>query len=498
MRYDAVVVGSGIGGMTAAITLAKERRRTLVLEQHERPGGLMSVFRRGECRFPTGVHSVGSLAEGQVLWRYLKYLGVLDRVRPVPLDDDGIMEYVFPGTSFVVPRGHEAFRARLIDSFPSERAGIERFFADMRQVASQFPLYRLDSGVERPSPGARAQSLASYLDELTGSRLLKGVLSGLNVFYGVDPAECPLYVHFLVMDSFVSSSWRFDEARAPLADAFLAAFRAAGGEVRCGARVAAVEATNRTVSAVRLTDGERIESDVVVFTGHPRLLPALCEGGGLRPAYKERLIEQPETPGMFGIALAWEHPECSLPGRDVVIYGGLDTGRHYHQRGVLDGETPDAIIAVGSRNPGSRTCSAVIMALVPCEDWTPWWDSRTGHRAASYTAAKQGLAGRILGVLRGRWPQAAGGMRLLDSFSPLTFRDYTMTPTASAYGLRKSVGAGRSGRIITATRIRGLFLAGQNVVISGVVGTVISGIDACAAILGRRHLIEQIARATRS
>ena len=75
-------------------------------------------------------------------------------------------------------------------------------------------------------------------------------------------------------------------------------------------------------------------------------------------------------------------------------------------------------------------------------------------------------------------------------------RYHTLSPVGSAYGLRKSTRPGLSGRISTATRVRGLVIAGQSIVLPGVVGTVIGSVDACTSIVGRRGLVERIARET--
>ena len=109
MRYDAVIIGSGVSGMTVAIILAKEGRRVLVLEQHSQPGGLMQHFRRQALVFPTGVHRLGSLDDGQILSRYFQYLEVRDKLSLKRMSADGFEEYSFPGLRFRVPIGQDAF-----------------------------------------------------------------------------------------------------------------------------------------------------------------------------------------------------------------------------------------------------------------------------------------------------------------------------------------------------------------------------------------------------
>jgi len=505
MGYDTVVVGSGVAGMTAAAILAKGGRSVLVVEQHTRPGGLMQTFRRGRCVFPTGVRTVGALGPGQVLWRYFKYIGALDHLRPVALDEAGAVEYAFPEMSFLVPWGRNEFRARLIDRFPAEKEAVDRFFADMRRVVARFPLYNLEAGSLNRGDGHPAEfqekSIAHYLDALTRCRELKAVLTAINPLYGMRPSECPAPTHFLVQDSFLSSSWRFDESEVPLAEGMMRALRGAGADVRCGARVVAIENTGDRVSGVRLADGERIEANTVLFTGHPKQLPALCGKGVLRAAFKQRLLDQPETPGMFGVAIAWEHPDCLLSRRDSLVYQGWNTDGQYEQRTLLKGETPHLVVCSAGPNKADPngahpTYSVMALAITSDDEWKPWRESRTGLRTKDYQSHKRALAERVLAVVRRKWPEAAGQVHVVDSFSPLTFRDYTLTPCASAFGIKKSVATGRAGRIAAATRLKGLFLAGQSVVLSGVVGTVISSVKACAEILGWRRLIGRIVRET--
>lgn len=497
MKYDAVIVGSGVAGMTAAVILAKEGRNVIVVEQHARPGGLMQSFRRGGHRFPTGVHSVGSLGEGQILLRYFKYLGVFDRLALIPMDRDGFQEYSFPGMSFLVPCGPQAFRSRLIEYFPSERAAVDTFMNDMKKAVAKFSLYNLDARNEEPPTESLQQPLQPYLDRLTDSRELKAVLSAINPMYGVPPSQCPLYEHFLVMDSFLGSAWRIDERRASLAQAFTNALRDSGGEISCGSMVQSIECANGQVQSVTLNTGEIVDSDLVVFTGHPKQLINICPEGSLRPAFKTRINDSPDTPGAFGVAITWKGVGCPVSRCDAFIYDSWDTGAQYDKKILSSRQRPNMVFCSSSPTAEDGGYALTALCCSTADEWAAWENSKTHRRPDAYTSAKNSLATRVISILKEKWPEADGNMSMVDSFTPLTFRDYTLAPGGTAYGLSKSVDTLRSSRVGPTTKIKGLFVAGQSVILPGILGSVISSVAACGHILGRDYLLDRILEETK-
>jgi len=455
----------------------------------------MGSYRRGQCVLPTGIHSVGALGGGQVTRRYLQHLCVWSRIQAVPMAADGFAEFRFPDMSFVMPASHQAFRGRLLDRFGQQRLAIDQYLQDMKRTALEFPLYNFSN---QPYTGGKEVgiSLQSYLDRLTDDEQLKRVLSAPNLLYGVEPKECPLFVHFLAVDSFLQSAWRIGVDKTPLSEAFVEALLCVGGEIRCQARASHFECREEQLQAVRLSDGEAIPADVVVYTGHPKMLPAMCPPGSLRPGYRNRIVTAEDTLGVFGIMLEWRGRDFPFANRDIFLFSDPCTDEVYRRDLAAAVRAPAVIYCAGSPMQGPGVHSAAILSGTGCGEFSRWSGTVPGRRPADYCQVKQALADRLMSAVCKHWPQAREEAVLLDSFTPLTFSHYTASPTGSAYGLKKSMSGLRSARVTAKTRIRNLFLAGQSVIMPGFLGALVSGVSAVAAALEPQSLMEQIRKET--
>ncbi len=487
--YDSIVIGSGVAGMTAAITLAQYGERVAIFEQARAPGGLMATYARAGASFPTGVHCLGSMMPGGVLRKCLQRLGVFERLRIVPMTSpQGSHVCHFPGLTVSIPSDRQAYRQRLIDLFPDEASAVDRFLGDMARVVRCFPLYTLHDAPAERRDAAPAISLRSYLEGITRNAKLASVLSALTLLVGLAPGECPLHVYFLVLDSFLSGACRIDERRASLAASFASALEACGGTIRTGARVVRILYDGAGTRGVRLASGEEVGARTVVFTGHPRQLLELCQDKGLRPAFLDRLRDAPDTPGAFGICLKWNRPPDSLSRADAVLYDVWDLDRHCSQSLLSGTETVHAVYCSGTAAEESEAASVTAFCLSRLGEWSPWADSRTGQRPASYHAAKKAAGDRLMSVLEQQWPGARAEAEIVDSFTPLTFRDYTLASGGTAFGLKKT----NHVYMPSQTRIHGLYLAGQSIILSGVLGSVISAIRACQCILPAAPILADI------
>ena len=261
--WDTIVIGSGIGGLSAAAALARCGQRVLVLEQHRVAGGLTQTFTRQDWSFATGVHYVSGVGpdpgpDGQ-LGRLLQWLtgGALQ------FADCGNPHDIvqLPGFEFAIEHPQAAYRQALQARFPAQQAAIERWFEEMDAscdaahsllVMRGLPPWlawglRLWRGAEvrHFSERTLAQALAPIEDVR-----LRAVLGARWGNYGAAPDTAPLLEHALVTRAYDAGAFYPVGGPARFAQTLQPVIEAAGGEFRLGADVKQIVVTDDRASGV--------------------------------------------------------------------------------------------------------------------------------------------------------------------------------------------------------------------------------------------------------
>ena len=301
-RYDVVVIGSGMGGLTCAAMLAKEGMKVCVVEKNHRPGGCLQSFRRGGRILDTGIHYVGSLREGQTMHQYLKYLGVLPRITLRGLDPEGFDLIHLEGRTFRHALGYDNFVEGLAADFPAERSGIAAYARLLQRIGGSIAPEVLRRG--QLSAGATEDlgvSAAAAIDELVGDPLLRRVLAGSAPLYGGRRDMSPLYHHAMINHSNIEGAASFAGGTQRLADALAEVLRAAGGELLCDARASRLHLSGGSVCTVELNDGEQqLETRWVISDIAPAATFALVDPTPLlRRSFLHRMESLPYTYGLF-------------------------------------------------------------------------------------------------------------------------------------------------------------------------------------------------------
>lgn len=475
-----LIIGSGIGGLSTAIILAGLGFDVTVLEKNRRPGGLLRSYTRDGIECEVGVHYLGSLDRGQILRRFFDYLGVTDKIPVTRMGEDGIIDrYLFePDTHqpaiFDLPPGMDRFEEQLRVTFPGEQKQIDEIIKPIYKAADQLhALDFLDIDGNDFSLLDQCRSLGGILDDLQVSPRLRSVLAIASSWIGVPLGDCPAFYHNMALASYVSSSWRLGCSGSTMADVLAERLRELGGKIRTGAQVERIMVQSKVVTGLQLSSGEELAGGTVIGAVHPKVvLDMLPQKGAVRPSYRQRISGIKDTHGIFSVHAridADAHPE--LPYNIFKI----DTDRR--------GNVPDLRYYQIRKCERKGTNLLSILTSGRDELWKPWAETGTGHRGQEYANAKMDLAGQLIREAEDLLSPFKG-LEILDTYTPLTLRDWVNTPGGSAYGVQRSASQMLATALLNRTPVKGLYLAGQNVMAPGIIGTIMGSFSTVQLLLG--------------
>ena len=126
MSYDVIIIGAGLGGLTAGAKLSKEGKKVLLIEQHNIPGGCATTFKRKDLKIEVGLHMIDGLDEGDPKLKLFEELGILDNLEFKRIPE--FYRFVKPGVDLTIPDSYEQAIEVLTERFPAEKIGILKFF----------------------------------------------------------------------------------------------------------------------------------------------------------------------------------------------------------------------------------------------------------------------------------------------------------------------------------------------------------------------------------
>jgi len=477
-----LIIGSGIGGLSTGIILAGLGYEVTIVEKNSRPGGLIRSYTRDGIECEVGVHYLGSLDQGQILHKFFNYLGVSEDIPVTRMGENGIIDrYLFNrGTKneyhFDLPSGLDEYEHNLRQVFSREQENISVIMASIRRAAGQLHGLDLLYGTENDlSLLDQSQPLGELLDKLGVSPGLRSVLAISSSWIGVPLADCPAYYHNMALASYVSSSYRLKRSGSHMAGVFTRKFEALGGKILTSSAVHKIDVREKQVNGVLLLNGEFISAPLIIATVHPKiLLTMLPEKGAVRPSYRQRITGISDTHSIFSVHVrldADKHPNIpyNIFKIDTDAVGNVPDLRYYQ---IRDSTKKDA---------------SLLSILTSGSDglWAPWKKTTTGRRGRNYLQAKEQHAIRLIREAKDIFGPFSG-LKILDSYTPLTIRDWVGSPNGSAYGVQRSASQILATALLNRTSVKGLYLAGQNVMAPGVIGTIMGSFSTVKLILGAK------------
>lgn len=513
-RFDAVIVGAGMGGLTAGALLAKRGRSVLVLDQHYVPGGNATIFKRPGYEFDVGVHYLGQCQADGVLPRILAAAGAGD-VRFERMDPDGFDTLVFDDLEFRVPVGIDAYRERLVEHFPAERRGIDRYVgllsaaADIQRVA-QRPKELRSLSARRLWAAARTlrwldSTLGQFLDSCTRDPLLRAVLAAENGTYAEPPSRASLVLHVGLMLHYLESGGYYPAGGGQvLADSLAHSIEQNGGKILLSTRAKRIVIRDGRAAGVEIENkhlGRRVVEATTVISNADikHTLLSLAEPG-ISQKTKTRARRWEMAPALGIVYLGVE--QAALGARSANtnywIYPSTDIERPYADaRAGRFSEAPMVYATLASlkdpRNPRLAPPGVLnlqLMTVVPSQP-DAWGVTHQAQedgsygKSAAYRERKQQFAERMRSVA-GRVFDFEGRTRFEEVATPLTHTRYTGSSGGTSYGLALTPQQFLHRRPGATTELPGLLLCGASLrTAHGILGAMTSGVVAAAHVAGK-------------
>lgn len=471
---NALVIGSGVGGLSTAIILAQLGFQTTVIEKNPLPGGLMRGYTRQGLDCAVGVHYLGSLDKDQVLRRLFDFLGVSEEIPVERMGADGIIDrYIFEDFAFDLPEGFDAFEENLRTAFPGEHRQISAIMKIIRQHGEKID--SLDFLFSRQADVAMLESMKPFgeiLTELKCSPGLRAVLGMPCCWIGVPLDSCPVFYHNMVLATYLFSSWRLKCSSAQMAKAFTDRFKSLGGKIITSDGVEKILVNHRVVEGVRLKSGSIFKSPVVVGTVHPKVVLDMLPDGAAKPSYRRLVSKLVDTVGMF-----CAHVSVDATAHEAMSYNILKI------QSMKNGNILDLIYYQLRESGRAGKNLLTILTAGDYERWQKWERTQTGRRGEDYVSEKKNRAWRLIREAEDIFGPLQDA-KLVDAYTPLTTRDWVNSPGGSAYGVLRSSDQLLKASMLNRTSVKGLFLAGQNVMAPGILGTILGSFGTVKLIIG--------------
>ncbi|GJH40938.1 all-trans-retinol 13,14-reductase [Capnocytophaga sp. HP1101] len=484
-QYDVLIIGSGLSGLFSALLLAKAGKRVCVLEKNQQYGGNLQTFVRSNTLFDTGVHYVGSLAEGQVLHEYFKDVGIADSLSLERLDINGFDRIAFgdtPNTLYPHAQGYDNFIAQLLPYFPNEKKALEEYAHTMQSICDRFPLYRHKEAVAEYDVHTLSLKLLDFLNHLTDNERLKAVLLGSNFLYGGADEQTPLYVHALSVNSYIESAWRLQHGGSQITDLLIAQLRQHGADLFNNREVIGFEYGEEiTISKVLTKQGEVFKANQIISAIDVKQLLNITGKAPFKPSFYKRVQGLQPTVAAFSLHLTLK-PD-SFPYLPYNIYWFKDNASVYNSPNYPTNDFPLSYML--SMNPpasgGAYSDNATLLTYMNASELQRWQESFATNtegspRGVQYELFKRQRAMDLLDVVAQQFPTLKSCISRYYTSTPLTYRDYIGNPTGALYGYKKNASRIMESVFMPQTHIKNLYVTGQSVAMHGLVGVTISAV----------------------
>ena len=477
-KAQTLVVGSGIGGLTMALLLARAGKNVTLVEKQREIGGYLRRFIRNGMYYDTGFHFSGGF-QG-VLGQMLQILQIDDLVTGSPISNTIVLKKTGHAIHLPPSCGYDGVCDILCGYFPNEKNGLKNLFAAGRDIWENHSMTDLTNLTPLGFKISRydATTVQEYCREQGLSAVAETASCSFATCHGSPPSDAPMSFHAHVGYCLYDSLSRPHDGGDSIIRAFKREAAKFGITIRTDANLLPFsEPDSRGCCRVaRFADGTVIPVEDVFFTIHPRAVSELLPEKARTARFQQRILRMQETTSFFCVYYTVDD-NTGVPEGLTSFFSENDLDSILRGTGGYS----TGYLAERKKDPSGRS-AITITAFRTMPPMTP--SASLNHQERLHDPAYQEFKTRITEEITRDLveihPELKGHLHVVDSGTPLTCLDYD-PPTGSAYGVRCVCG---QTRLCGTLPVSNFYIAGQSASVPGIMGTMINSFIVFRTVLG--------------
>jgi phytoene dehydrogenase-like protein len=476
--YDAIIIGSGLGGLSCAAAFARQGFKPLVIEQHDKAGGFATAFARpGGFRFDVSLHST-TVGQRNGVYNLIPGFPEISEVEFLP--HPNLFRVIYPDYDIrVAQRDLPGYIKTVTNLFPEEKEGIAGLFEDMGGLAQD--IQRLSAARGNVDMSRFPQDFPHLAvlynktwGEMLGMRVknpkLKAILSSQSGYYGLPPSRLSCFYYALPFMGYITYGGFYPKGRSQdISNAFVRYIESHGGSVLLNTRVNKILLKGDSAVGVATADGKEFSSKVVVSNANPfdtfrKMLPEQK----LTTEYEEKWKQYSVSLSCFQVFLGLKEDLVKKVGTtdsEIFIEPSYDPEAGYAGALKADVEHGGAGVSLYDNiDPAYSPAGKNTVNILTLQGYEPWEkfekDYFAGNKEA-YRKEKERMADILIQKVEERLlPGLTKAIEVKEASTPLTNVRYTSNYRGAIYGWDQTVNNSGNARVGHATPVRNLYLAG--------------------------------------